>query len=85
MGSLKIAERGQLKDRQVLADAEHQPVVGAGAVDQRGVAAAEPPEQPVRQEPAGGAGVFAVILGDVVEADLMPVQNLIPVRGLWKV
>jgi hypothetical protein len=71
-----------LEDREILADAVGQALGRLGAVDEGVVAAAEAPQQPVRQEPARRAGTLAVILGEVIEADLMPVDVVVHLAGL---
>src|SRR5262249_14194209 len=52
-----------------------------GTVHQGAIGAPEAPQQPVRQESAGGAGALAVVLRDVVEADLVPMAAAVSVVG----
>src|SRR5262249_40099073 len=77
-----VRRRMLREDPQILAGPPLEPLSRRGTVHQGGVIAPEAPQQPVRQESAGGAGALAVVLRDVVEADLVPMAVAAHVRGV---
>src|SRR5262249_27024733 len=66
---------------QILAGRPLEPLPRRGTVHQGAVGAPEAPQQPVRQESTGGAGALAVVLRDVVEADLVPMAAAVSIVG----